>query len=196
MTAEPTESKTKSTLAFVAFVVFIDMAGIGLIIPVMPTLLENLTGEGVARAAEIGGWLIFAYAVMQFLFAPVIGGLSDRYGRRPVLLATLFVLGLDYAVMAWAPTLWWLFAGRVVSGIMGASWAAANSCVADLASPAERGKYFGILGGAGASGFVVGPAIGGLLGEYGVRFPFVAASVFALTGAIIGYFVLKETLPA
>jgi len=147
------------------------------------------------ESAQIGGWLLFAYALMQFLFAPVIGGLSDRFGRRPVLLITLFALGIDYAIMAWAPTLFWLFLGRIVAGIMGASWAAANSCIADLATPEERGKFFGIMGAAGASGFVIGPAIGGLLGEMGVRLPFIASAALALAGAVIGFFYLRETLP-
>lgn len=191
----PTAHKPQSILLFVAFIVFIDMMGIGLILPVMPALIEGITGASIDRAAEIGGLLLFAYAVMQFLFAPIIGGLSDRFGRRPVLLSTLFLLGLDYAIMAWAPTLAWLFIGRVISGIMGASWAAANSCVADVAKPAERGKFFGILGGAGASGFVLGPALGGLLGEYGERLPFIAASVLALVGTAVGILILKETLP-
>nr|WP_281501188.1 TCR/Tet family MFS transporter [Erythrobacter sp. F6033] len=182
-------------MGFVAFIVFVDMVGIGLIIPVMPTLLESLTGESVDRTAEIGGWLLFAYAVMQFLFAPIMGGLSDRYGRRPILLVTLFLLGIDYIIMALAPDLWWLFVGRILSGVMGASWAAANSCVADLATPEERGKYFGILGGAGASGFVIGPAVGGLLGNYGDRLPFVASAVLCIVGSILGYFILRETLP-
>lgn len=187
--------KPQSILLFVAFIVFIDMMGIGLILPVMPSLITGLTGASIDRAAEIGGWLLFAYAMMQFLFAPVIGGLSDRFGRRPVLLTTLFLLGLDYAIMAWAPDLVWLFIGRIISGIMGASWAAANSCVADVAKPAERGKFFGILGGAGAFGFVIGPGIGGILGEYGDRLPFIAASILALVGTAIGIVILKETLP-
>ncbi|WP_422344165.1 MFS transporter [Parasphingorhabdus sp.] len=187
--------KPQSILLFVAFIVFIDMMGIGLILPVMPSLITGLTGASIDRAAEIGGWLLFAYAMMQFLFAPVIGGLSDRFGRRPVLLTTLFLLGLDYAIMAWAPDLVWLFIGRIISGIMGASWAAANSCVADVAKPAERGKFFGILGGAGAFGFVIGPGIGGILGEYGDRLPFIAASILALVGTAIGILILKETLP-
>lgn len=190
------QSRPTSILLFVGFIVFIDMVGIGLIIPVMPELLEQLTGKSADRTAEIGGWLLFAYAVMQFLFAPIIGGLSDRFGRRPVLLVTLFLLGIDYAIMAWAPTLVWLFVGRILSGIMGASWAAANSCVADVATAKDRGKFFGILGGAGASGFVIGPAIGGLLGSVDVRLPFIAAAILAVTGAAIGYFVLKETLPS
>lgn len=192
MNARP---EARGTLGVVAFIVFIDMVGIGLIIPVMPSLLESITGEGIDRTAEIGGWLLFAYAFMQFLFAPIIGGLSDRYGRRPVLLVTLFLLGLDYAIMAWAPDLWWLFVGRLMSGIMGASWAAANSCVADVARREERGKYFGILGGAGASGFVIGPAIGGVLGSYGERLPFIAAALLCILGAVIGFFILRETLP-
>lgn len=184
----------KSTLGFVAFIVFIDMVGIGLIIPVMPTLLENLTGETVDRTAEIGGWLLFAYALMQFLFSPVIGGLSDRFGRRPVLLLTLTMLGVDYLIMAWAPDLWWLFVGRLMSGVMGASWAAANSCIADIAAPEERGRLFGVLGGAGASGFVIGPAIGGMLASYGERLPFLASGVLCLIGAGVGYVILRETL--
>lgn len=187
--------KPQSILLFVAFIVFIDMMGIGLILPVMPSLITGLTGVTIDRAAEVGGWLLFAYAMMQFLFAPVIGGLSDRFGRRPVLLTTLFLLGLDYAIMAWAPDLVWLFIGRIISGIMGASWAAANSCVADVAKPEERGKFFGILGGEGAFGFVIGPGVGGVLGEYGDRLPFIAASILALIGTAIGIVILKETLP-
>jgi len=189
------QTQSSSTLLFVAFIVFIDMVGIGLIIPVMPALLESMTGAGEYRTAEIGGWLLFSYAIMQFLFAPIIGGLSDRFGRRPVLLITLFFLGIDYIIMAIAPNLWWLFVGRLLSGIMGASWAAANSCVADVATAEQRGKFFGILGGAGASGFVIGPGLGGLLGSVDVRLPFIAAAAFALVGAIIGYFILRETLP-
>lgn len=193
--SRPRSRGPQSILLFVAFIVFVDMMGIGLILPVMPSLIGGLSGASIDRAAEIGGWLLFAYATMQFLFAPIIGGLSDRFGRRPVLLITLFLLGLDYAIMAWAPDLVWLFIGRIISGIMGASWAAANSCVADVARPEERGKFFGILGGAGAFGFVMGPGLGGLLGQYGERLPFVTASILALLGAAIGFFILKETLP-
>jgi DHA1 family tetracycline resistance protein-like MFS transporter len=195
MTPPPTATGAGTTLGFVAFIVFIDMVGLGLIVPVMPTLLESLTGATIDRTAEIGGWLLFAYALMQFLFSPVIGGLSDRFGRRPVLLLTLLMLGIDYLIMAWAPDLWWLFVGRLMSGVMGASWAAANSCIADIAAPEERGRYFGMLGGAGASGFVIGPAIGGVLGSYGERLPFLASGVLCVIGAVIGFFLLRETLP-
>jgi MFS transporter, DHA1 family, tetracycline resistance protein len=182
-------------LLFVAFICFIDMCGIGLIIPVMPSLLQGLTGKSLDNAAEIGGWLLFTYAIMQFLFAPIIGGLSDRFGRRPILLGTLVVLGFDYALMAFAPTLAWLFLGRAVSGVMGATWSAANSCVADTTSPETRGRAFGILGAGGAAGFVFGPAIGGLLGQFGDRAPFLAACVLALSGAFVGARLLPETLP-
>lgn len=188
-------SSARSSLALVALIVFIDMMGIGLIMPVMPSLIMGLEDVGVDRAAEIGGLLFFAYAIMQFLFAPIIGGLSDRFGRRPVLLATLFALGIDYAVMAWAPTLSWLFAGRVIAGIMGATWGAANSCVADMIEPEKRGAAFGVMGGAGAAGFVLGPAIGGLAGIYSDRLPFLIACALSLSGAAIGWFVLRETLP-
>lgn len=181
-------------LVALASIVFIDMAGIGLIVPVMPSLIQTLTGEGIDTAATWGGWLLFTYAAMQFLFAPVIGGLSDRFGRRPVLLATLALLGVDYALMAAAPSLGWLFAGRLVSGIMGASYAAANSCIADSIPPERRGAAFGMLGGAGAAGFVLGPAIGGLIGQFGDRLPFIAAAVLCALGVAFGWFNFRETL--
>ncbi|MDP5102309.1 MAG: MFS transporter [Erythrobacter sp.] len=182
-------------LATVAFIVFVDMLGIGLILPVMPRLIGEIADTGLDHAAEIGGLLTFAYAGMQFLFAPIIGGLSDRFGRRPVLLTTLFLLAIDYAIMALAPTLIWLVMGRIVSGIMGASWAAANSCVADCVPAERRGAAFGLLGGAGAAGFVLGPAIGGMAGEWGTRIPFVIAACLALAGTLAGLALLKETLP-
>lgn len=186
--------KKNPALGLIAFIVFIDMAGIGLIVPVMPRLVMGLTGEGVDRAAEIGGLLLFSYAVMQFVFSPIIGGLSDRFGRRPILLFTLAALGVDYLLMAWAPTLAWLFAGRMISGVMGATWAAANSCVADTVEPDKRGAVYGLLGGAGASGFVLGPVLGGVFGLLGDRVPFIVAAVLCLGGAAYGYFALRETL--
>jgi DHA1 family tetracycline resistance protein-like MFS transporter len=182
------------TMLFVAFICFIDMCGIGLMLPVMPSLIRGLTGQGLGAASAIGGWLLFVYAIMQFLCAPIIGGLSDRYGRRPVLLVTLAALGVDYALMAFAPTLAWLFVGRAISGVMGATWAAANSCVADTTDASTRGRAFGLLGAGGAAGFVIGPSIGGLLGQFGDRIPFVAASMLALGGALVGYRLLPETL--
>jgi MFS transporter, DHA1 family, tetracycline resistance protein len=189
-----TEQQKNPVLGLIAFIVFIDMAGIGLIVPVMPRLIMGLSGEGLDRAAEIGGLLLFAYAVMQFIFSPIIGGLSDQFGRRPILLVTLAALGVDYAVMAWAPTLTWLFIGRMISGIMGATWAAANSCVADTVAPDKRGAVYGVLGAAGAAGFVLGPALGGAFGLLGDRVPFLVASVLCLAGSAYGWFALKETL--
>ncbi len=179
----------------IAFIVFLDMAGVGLIIPVLPNLIAQLSHRSIDQAASVGGTILFGYALMQFLCSPIVGGLSDRFGRRPVLLITLTAMGVDYAMMAWAPTLAWLFAGRLISGATGATWAAANSCIADCFSPEERGAKFGLLGGAGASGFVLGPAIGGLLGDYGLRLPFIAAAILALSGAAIGFFIFYETLP-
>lgn len=188
-------SPSGGALAIVAFIVFLDMAGVGMIVPVLPGLIAQLGGTDIDGAAVIGGTILFAYALMQFLCAPIVGGLSDRFGRRPVLLFTLFAMGLDYALMAWAPTLIWLFVGRLISGAMGATWAAANSCISDVYPPEDRGAKFGLLGGAGAAGFVAGPAIGGLLGEFGLRLPFVVASAVALSGAFAGFFLFRETLP-
>ncbi len=195
MGAEISPPDNRALLGLVAFIVFIDMMGIGLIMPVTPSLIMGIADVGIDRAAEIGGVLFFAYAIMQFLFAPIIGGLSDRYGRRPVLLFTLAALGVDYALMAWAPTLAWLFVGRIISGIMGATWGAANSCIADTVPPDQRGAVFGMMGGAGAAGFVFGPVIGGLAGTYNDRLPFVIACALSLGGALAGWFILRETLP-
>lgn len=193
--AEADQPSGSASLNLVGFIVFVDMLGIGLILPVMPRLIAEVAHVGIGRAAELGGYLLFAYAVMQFLFAPVIGGLSDRFGRRPVLLATLTALGFDYAVMAWAPSYGWLFVGRLVSGVMGATWAASNSCIADCLPVERRGAAFGRLGGFGAAGFVLGPALGGLAGALGTRWPFVIAAVLALAGALAGLVILRETLP-
>ncbi len=190
-----TGKSVTASLGLIALIVFIDTAGIGLIIPVLPTLIGKLGHVAIDRAAEIGGWLLFAYAIMQFLFAPIMGGLSDRYGRRPILLVTLALLGVDYALMAWAPTLIWLFVGRLISGMMGATWPAANSCVADTCDPDQRGRAFGLLGACGAAGFVLGPAIGGFFGQFGDRIPFLFACILCVTGAAIGFFRLRETLP-
>jgi DHA1 family tetracycline resistance protein-like MFS transporter len=190
------QRSAKSALALVALIVFLDMTGVGIIIPVLPGLITELSHETLQNAALIGGGLLFAYSAMLFFCAPIVGGLSDRFGRRPVLLLTLAAMGIDYFLMAWAPTLVWLLIGRLISGAAGATWAAANSCIADLFPPEERGAKFGLLGGAGAAGFVLGPAVGGLLGEIGLRLPFIAAGTLALAGALGGYFLFAEPLPA
>jgi DHA1 family tetracycline resistance protein-like MFS transporter len=185
-----------SALTLVALIVFLDMTGVGIIIPVLPGLITELSHESLQHAALIGGGLLFAYSAMLFLCSPIVGVLSDRFGRRPVLLVTLAAMGIDYFLMAWAPSLVWLLIGRLISGAAGATWAAANSCIADLFPPEQRGAKFGLLGGAGAAGFVLGPAIGGLLGEIGLRLPFFAAGILALSGAAAGYFLFAEPLPS
>lgn len=194
MTQEDKVQSRKAIMGALALILFIDTMGLGLIIPILPDLISSLSDVRIGRAAEIGGLLLFTFALMQFIFAPIIGGLSDRFGRRPVLLITLFALAIDYVLMAFAPTLFWLFIGRTISGIMGATWAAANSCIADLFPPKERSANFGKLGAAGAAGLVMGPAIGGILGTYGERIPFFVASILCFIGVICAYFLLKETL--
>lgn len=186
---------TKHAFAFVWVTVLLDMVGLGLIMPVLPSILRQLTGADVAHASIYGGWLFFAYAAMQFFCAPVIGGLSDRFGRRPVLLLAVLGLGVDYALTALSPTIGWLFAGRIIAGIFGASYTTANAYIADVTPPEERGKAFGILGAAFGVGFVVGPAIGGLLGDLGPRVPFFVASALSLANFLYGLVFLPETHP-
>jgi DHA1 family tetracycline resistance protein-like MFS transporter len=181
--------------AFVFVTVLLDMVGFGLIMPVLPALIEDISGKGIADATLISGWLYFAYGGMQFLCGPLIGNLSDAYGRRPLLLLSVFGLGIDYFLSALAPTLWWLFVGRVVAGLCGASYSTANAYIADVTAPEERAKAFGLMGAAFGFGFVIGPAIGGLLGEYGARVPFFVAAAISLLNFVYGYFVLPETLP-
>ena len=195
--------KPKNTaIIFVMIVVFLDMVGVGLILPVTPALIELLSGLPNSAAAEIGGWLLFTYAVMQFFAAPILGGLSYRFGRRPVLLIALTGLAFDYVLMALAPGLFLLFVGRFLSGIMGATWPTANAFVADISAGKDRAKYFGLMGAAGAAGLVFGPALGGLLGAVGVeqfgaegiRLPFFVAAGLTMLAVPFGWFVLEESL--
>ncbi|MFM8585812.1 MAG: TCR/Tet family MFS transporter [Gammaproteobacteria bacterium] len=182
-------------LPVVAMALFIDSMGIGIIIPVAPQLVMQLSGASIADAAPIAGWLTLAYASMQFIFSPVLGNLSDRYGRKPILLASLAALSVDYVLMGFAPTLAWLFLGRIIAGIAGATFSTANAVVADIIPPDQRAKYFGLNGAAWGMGFIVGPVVGGLLGGYGPRVPFFAAAVFTAINFLIAVVVLKETLP-
>ena len=163
--------------------------------PILPTLLRQLTGADSAHASIYGGWLLFSYAAMQFFCAPVIGGLSDAFGRRPVLLLAVLGLGVDYALTALSPTIGWLFAGRIIAGVFGASYTTANAYIADVTPPDERGKAFGMLGAAFGVGFVVGPAIGGLLGDLGPRVPFFVAAGLSLANFVYGFVFLPETHP-
>ncbi|MBV6657687.1 MAG: MFS transporter [Devosiaceae bacterium] len=187
---------SKRALAFILITVGIDVVGIGIIIPVLPELIREVegTGIGLGEAAFIGGWLMFAYAFMQFLSAPVLGGLSDRFGRRPVLLISLGVLAIDYVIMAVAPTLTWLFIGRILSGLAGASFVTAYAYIADVSPKETRAANFGLIGMAFGVGFVIGPAIGGLLGAIDPRLPFWAAAAICAAGFVFGFFALPESL--
>ena len=187
--------KRPPALAFIFITILIDVIGLGIIIPVVPKLIQQLTGEGLSRASEYSGWLTFAYAAAQFCCAPVIGGLSDKLGRRPVLLAALLGLGLDYIFLSFAPTLAWLFVGRVIAGITGASFTTATAYIADISTPEKRAQNFGLVGAAFGMGFIIGPAVGGLLAGFGSRVPFMVAAGLSLCNFLYGYFVLPESLP-
>ncbi len=184
----------KPALAFIFVTIFLDVLGIGLIIPILPTLVEELAKGGIANASFIFGWLAGLYSLMQFLCAPIIGSLSDRFGRRKVILLSLLGSGLDYFLLAWAPTLVWLFVGRIVSGITGANFSAAAAYIADVSPPEKRAANFGIIGAAFGLGFIFGPAVGGWLGEHGLRWPFVAAGFLTLINWLYGLLVLPESL--
>ena len=183
-----------NAIIFIFITLLIDVIGLGIIIPILPALMTELTGESVAEASAEGGWLMFAYAIMTFLFSPILGNLSDRYGRRPIILFSLLGLGIDYLFMAYAPTLTWLFVGRIVSGIMGASFTTASAYIADISTPEKRAQNFGLVGAAFGLGFIIGPVIGGLLGGFGSRIPFFAAAALSLINFIYGFFVLPESL--
>ncbi len=185
----------KAALTFIFVTVLIDVTGLGIIIPVIPQLIMELTGEGLSKAALYGGWLMFCYAFMQFACAPIIGALSDRFGRRPVLLLSLAGFGIDYVITGFAPTIYWLFGARIVAGITGASITTANAYIADISSPEKRAQNFGLIGAAFGLGFIIGPVIGGLLGELGSRIPFFAAAGLAFLNCLYGYFILPESLP-
>jgi len=185
----------KAAIGFIFITLLIDVTGFGLIIPVMPKLIEHLLGiTDISVASQYGGWLTFAYAFMQFIFAPVLGNLSDKYGRRPVLLFSLFGFGIDYLFLSFAPSIAWLFVGRLIAGVTGASFTTASAYIADISTPENRAQNFGMIGAAFGLGFIVGPLIGGLLGELGPRIPFLVAAGLALANCLYGYFVLPESL--
>jgi MFS transporter, DHA1 family, tetracycline resistance protein len=185
----------KGALAFIFVTVLVDSIGFGIILPVLPRLIIELTRVTIDRAALYGGGLAFVYALMQFFCAPVLGNLSDAFGRRPVLLFALLALGCDYFIMGFAPSIGWLFAGRMIAGLAGASFTPAYAYVADITQPAKRAQSFGLMGAAFGVGFILGPAIGGLLGNLSPRAPFFAAGAIALTNTAFGYFALPESLP-
>ena len=173
----------------------IDITGWGIIIPVIPKLIQELIHGDVSEAAKIGGWIAFSYAITQFIFSPIVGNLSDKFGRRPIILLSLFAFGLDYILLALAPTITWLFIGRIIAGISGASITTASAYIADVSTPENRAKNFGMIGAAFGLGFIIGPVVGGLLGQYGSRVPFYAAAVLCLLNFLYGYFILPESLP-
>jgi DHA1 family tetracycline resistance protein-like MFS transporter len=189
-------SARPAAVGFIFVTLLLDIIGLGIIIPVIPQLIQELTGADVSEASRYGGWLLFAYAFFQFLFAPLVGALSDRYGRRPVLLLSLLGFGLDYLVLAFAPTLAWLFVARVVSGIFGASFTTGFAYIADVSPPEKRAQNFGLVGAAFGLGFIIGPVTGGILGELGPRVPFFVAAALTFLNMAYGYFVLPESLPA
>ena len=185
---------SKRILAFVFVTVLIDSIGFGIIIPVLPELLMEITGEGVSDAAASSGWLMFAFASTQFVFSPIMGNLSDRYGRRPVLLFSLGVFSVNYFFMGLAPTIEWLVLGRVIGGMSASTFSTGNACIADVTEPELRAQRFGLLGAAFGLGFIIGPAAGGFLGELGSRVPFFATAGLALVNMVYGLLVLPETL--
>ncbi|MFO1034207.1 MAG: TCR/Tet family MFS transporter [Hyphomicrobiales bacterium] len=191
MTARP---DSKYAITFVFITVLLDMVGFGLVVPVQPALIEQVGHVDVGAAARIGGLMFAAFSLTQFLFGPLLGNLSDAVGRRPLLLLSVFGLFIDYIIMTVAPSVPWLFVGRAFAGFCGASYVIANAYISDVTPPEGRAKAFGMMGAAFGLGFVVGPALGGILGEYGVRVPFIAAAIVALVNLAFGYFVLPETL--
>lgn len=188
-------SSRQAAIKFIFLTLLIDVTGLGLIIPVLPRLIESLIDGDISDASKLGGWLTFSYAIMQFICAPIIGGLSDKYGRRPVLLLSLLGFGIDYIFLSFAPTIGWLFVGRIIAGITGASFSTASAYIADISTSENRAQNFGMIGAAFGLGFIVGPVIGGLLGSFGPRVPFLVAAGLSLLNALYGYFVLPESLP-
>ena len=186
--------KKDHSLLFIFITIFIDITGLGIIIPVIPALITELINGSISEAAKYSGWLMFSYASLQFLFAPFLGGLSDQYGRRPVILLSLFGFGINYLVLALAPNIIWLFLGRIFQGIMGASLTTASAYIADISTPEKKAQNFGLIGAAFGLGFILGPVIGGYLGQFGSRVPFIAAAAFTLINLIYGYFILPESL--
>jgi len=185
----------RAAFAFIFITVLLDMLALGIIVPVLPKLIIRFENGDMSMAATQTGIFAFVWAAMQFVFAPVMGALSDRFGRRPVVLLSNFGLGCDYLLMAVAPTLSWLFVGRVISGITAASFPTANAYIADVTPPEKRAAKFGMLGAAFGLGFIVGPALGGMLGGMGLRYPFWAAAALSLANALYGFLILPESLP-
>ncbi|WP_347217328.1 TCR/Tet family MFS transporter [Chryseobacterium sp.] len=187
-------SKKKAAIGFIFITLLIDITGWGIILPVVPKLIKELIHGDISQAAQYGGWLGFAYAFTQFIFSPVVGNLSDQYGRRPVILISLFGFAVDYIFLALAPSIGWLFLGRIIAGLTGASISTASAYIADISTNEDRAKNFGMIGAAMGLGLIIGPVMGGLLGHYGARIPFYAAAGLCLLNFLYGYFILPESL--
>lgn len=186
--------KRQAAVGFIFITLFLDVMGWGLIIPVLPTLLSSLKGVPINEASSYGAILLFGYAFSQFLFAPVLGNLSDQFGRRPILLLSLFGFSVNYLLLAWAPSFFWLIIGRIVAGVAGSSVSTAGAYIADVSTESTRAKNYGMVGAAFGLGFIIGPAVGGLVASLGVRAPFYAAAVLCLLNGLYGYFILPESL--
>ena len=190
----PVSRNSRLTLSFILITILLDMVGLGIILPVLPQLILELSKDSVARSAVVGGYLVFVYALLQFLFSPVLGNLSDRFGRRPVLLLSLVGLTIDYLIMGFAPNIGWLFIGRAAAGISGAAVATATAYIADITPREKRSQRFGLIGAAFGLGFIIGPVVGGELGDLSPRAPFYAAAGLAFANLLFGLFVLPESL--
>ncbi|NNC73681.1 MAG: TCR/Tet family MFS transporter [Sphingomonadaceae bacterium] len=188
------EKPRKAALRFVLGTIFIYAVGFGIIMPVLPDLVVELADVTLPEATRIGGWLILTYALFQFAFGPLVGNISDRFGRRPVLLLSLAGFSIDYAVMGFAPVIGWLFVGRALAGTFGAAFSTAYATIADIYDEENRARGFGLIGAAFGTGFIVGPAIGGLVGEFGTRLPFFIAAGLGAANLLYGFFVFPETL--
>ena len=188
------QSNKQAAIGFIFITMLIDITGWGIIIPVIPKLIKELIHSDISEAAKYGGWLTFAYAITQFVCAPLIGNLSDKFGRRPIILISLFAFAMDYLLLAFSPTITWLFVGRIIAGITGASITTASAYIADVSTPENRAKNFGMIGAAFGLGFIIGPVIGGLLGQYGSRVPFYAAAILCMLNFLYGFFILPESL--
>ncbi|WP_264520265.1 TCR/Tet family MFS transporter [Flavobacterium sp. N1994] len=188
------QNQKQAAIGFIFITMLIDITGWGIIIPVIPKLIKELIHGDISEAAKYGGWLTFAYAITQFICAPLIGNLSDKFGRRPIILISLFAFALDYLLLAFSPTIAWLFLGRIIAGLTGASITTASAYIADVSTPENRAKNFGMIGAAFGLGFIIGPVIGGLLGQYGSRVPFYAAAILCMLNFLYGYFILPESL--
>ena len=189
------KNQKSAAVGFIFITLLIDITGWGIVIPVVPKLIQELIRTSdLSVASQYGGWLSFAYAGMQFIFASVLGGLSDKYGRRPIILFSLLGFSINFFIQAIAPTIFWLFVGRIFSGVTGASITTASAYIADVSTDKDRAKNFGMIGAAFGVGFIIGPVIGGLLGQYGARIPFYAASGLCLVNFLYGLFILPESL--